>query len=265
MRTEKDSNLRPSGSKPDALSTELSVHDRFERIQFMANGDFIATSAISLKCTLLKQDDERIVTLFTRELGIISLIIKRIGKNDHNKRTLTSTLTRGQYILSPSKSELFYLVEGTIQDTYLPIRGDFEKLQAAGKIVAAITQTQWAGKPQPRLFDLLTSYLHALKESRVPKTLCLSFLLKLLKHEGLLPTFDLCHICHEELPLFFSETKLCCQKCAKDQKAPVSYEDLQILAILTHATRFEQLNELPISPLIISIIENSYNLFFQLS
>jgi DNA repair protein RecO len=228
----------------------------------MAKSDFIATSAITLKCTLLKQDDERIVTLFSRELGIISLIIKKIGKNDYNKRMLSSTLTRGQYILSSSKSDLFYLVEGSIQDSYLQIRDDLQKLQTAIKMAGIINQTQWPGKAQPTVFDLLTSYLHKLKSCFNPKTLELSFILKLLKHEGLLPPFDLCDLCHEALPVFFSETKLCCKNCAKIQDEPVSYEDLQVLAVLTHATKFNQLQELPISPLITLLIENYYRLFF---
>ncbi len=225
----------------------------------MSKGSFIATTAISLKCILLKQDDERIVTLFTRELGIVSLIVKRIGKDDHAKRMLTSTMTKGQYILAPGKTDLFRLMEGHVQDTYLPLREDFSKLQAAGKILGGIARTQWPGKPQPLLFELLASYLHALKENSAPKALSLSFLLKLLKHEGALPRFDLCHLCAERAPTFFSSGCLRCEKCALEREEPVTYEDLQVLAILTHATRFAQLEEIPISPLIISIVETLHN------
>ncbi|MBM3200883.1 MAG: DNA repair protein RecO [Chlamydiae bacterium] len=225
----------------------------------MTKQSFIATSGITLRTILLKEDDQRIVTLFTREMGIASFVAKKIDAKDQTKKILTSLLIKAEFVLSKTKSDLCKLIEGKIEDPYLHLRENLASLQAAGKMANAILLTQLPGRPQKKLFDLLAAYLQALKQFPYPETLLASFYLKLLRYEGLLPVFDECEMCHKNIPERFFEKRLCCKECALATAEKIEYEDLQVLAILTHATQFSQMQEIPLSGLVSKIAEELFS------
>jgi hypothetical protein len=53
-------------------------------------------------------------------------------------------------------------------------------------MATAILKSQWQGKGAPRLFQLFSLFLDYLPKSSQPSTLATIFLLKILKHEGIL-------------------------------------------------------------------------------
>jgi hypothetical protein len=128
------------------------------------------------------KDQERIITLFTRQHGLMSLIVKRIK----NYMMLTTPLCHAEFIYTKGRSELYRFQDGTVIDGLIQLRNHLRHLQAAGDMVQAILQSQLPGKPSPKLYELLLACLKALPEFPDPLSLTLAFRLKLLAHEGVI-------------------------------------------------------------------------------
>lgn len=221
--------------------------------------DPITTEGISLRCVLLKEDDSRIVTLFSADYGLISVIMKRIRKNDYQKRTLSTSLTKGEYVLLPGKKDLYRFSDGHVIDAHIPFRNDWKKLQASIAMGNAILSSQWQGKPARAIYQLFTSYLKALTKSYDEKLIELSFLLKLLKHEGFLPKLTHCQLCHENPITAFHQGEFTCNGCGQGQGIPLSEEDQQLFFILTEARTFSLFEDLSPSMELKNVTEELFN------
>ena len=189
--------------------------------------------AIVLKATPY-EDDGKILKLFTSESGVVSAIIKKLGRKASYFQTVTSPLARGEFHLTRRKSELYTLGDASLIDGHYEIRNHLDKLDAACTILRAILTSQYPEKASPELYLLTTTYLRKLKNFSHPDVLALSFQMKLLNFEGLFP-----------------ETK-------EDFGTPLSSNDWLILECLCHAKKFDMLQSLTIPA---SLNEKARDLF----
>ncbi len=148
------------------------------------------------------KENERIVTLFTENAGLISIIIKGITPKKSSYLTLATPFCRGEYVYIKSKSDLYRFYDGTILDDHLLLRLNLSHLKAAGNLTNALLHSQLPGKSSPLLYLLLKKYLQQVVHFENPVPLVCSFFLKLMKHEGVL------HL--EENPFFIPEEKELC-------------------------------------------------------
>ncbi len=142
--------------------------------------------AIVLKATKY-EDDGRILKIFTKEAGLVSVIVKKISKKGTYWQTLTSPLARGEFHLKQGNSALYTLSDASLTDPYLEIRENLDKLEAACTILRALLLSQHPEKASPALFHLTLVYLKKLKTFSTPALIALSFQMKLLNFEGLFP------------------------------------------------------------------------------
>ncbi len=177
--------------------------------------------AIVLKATPYEEDG-KILKLFTKEMGLVSAIVKKLTRKGTFWQNLTSPLTRCEFHLTRRSSELYTLSDGSIIDGHYEIRGNLNKLDAACTLLKALASSQYPEKPSPELYKLTTVYLNKIKKDPNPSILALSFQMKLLNHEGLFP------------------------ETAKDFGAPLTITEWQTLECLCHAKKFETLDLLTI-------------------
>lgn len=140
---------------------------------------------IVLKAISFKEND-RILTLYTPEQGVMSLYVRGLSKKKPTLTNLATPLCRGEYLFRKGRSDLHKFLDGSILDLHLSLRKSYHHLEVAGKILHTMHETQLPGKSSPALYALLASYLKKLGDAKYPETLSASFHLKLLKHEGLL-------------------------------------------------------------------------------
>lgn len=140
---------------------------------------------IAIKAIPFKEND-RILTLYTPEQGVMSLYVRDLSKKKPTLTNLATPLCRGEYLFRKERSDLHKFLDGSIFDLHLSLRKSYHHLEVAGKILQTIHETQLPGKSSPALYALLASYLKKLSDAKFPETLSASFHLKLLKHEGLL-------------------------------------------------------------------------------
>lgn len=132
------------------------------------------------------QERSRIITLFTTE-GMLKCLVKRGVRLD--RIALATPLTRGHYLLRARKSMLYELIDGTSLDAYLELRSSLARLHQAAYMGRALLHTQWPDKPVPLLYALFQQFLQVLvSDHREQTSWHIYFLIKLLKHEGLLPS-----------------------------------------------------------------------------
>ncbi len=146
------------------------------------------------------KDRQKIITLFTPNRGVISLIVKGITRKKNHLLTLTSPFTRAEYHFFIGRTDLYTFRDGTPLKTHQHLRSNLSHIASATDIAKALLASQLPGKPAPALYALTLAYLEHLSSFTDPTPLTTSYLLKLLKHDGLL--------CINHLPrTFTSEEK----------------------------------------------------------
>jgi DNA repair protein RecO (recombination protein O) len=141
--------------------------------------------AIVLDAIAFKEDD-CIVTIFSKERGLLKLFVKGKKTPLYLKNALCSPLTVGNFTFLSGKGELGHFLEGAIVEQFLEVRSHFEQLQTALRCLEAILRSQLPEKAAPSLYMLLLSFLEKLPFALCLETYFTAFLLKLLRHEGLL-------------------------------------------------------------------------------
>jgi DNA repair protein RecO (recombination protein O) len=130
------------------------------------------------------RDFDQIVTVFTENEGIMKFIAKR--GNVVKTGLKSSPLTRGEFVYTIGKSDLYTLRELSIKEHYLELRKNLGSLNTSCECLKAILETQMLHKPAPFLFKLLSAYLAKIHTFSNHDALESSFRLKILLHEGVL-------------------------------------------------------------------------------
>jgi DNA repair protein RecO (recombination protein O) len=160
------------------------------------------TEGIVLNAILYKEYD-RIITLFSSQLGLIKLFMKGTKKSHSLHSVLAAPFTIGEYYFSQGRGDLNRFQDGTLKTQNLRLRDSFECLQTASFMSDALLKSQWPGKPAPQLYYLFQNFLDKLPRIDQPRHLLPSFFLKLLRHEGLLHFSTTCSLCQTKLKEIF--------------------------------------------------------------
>jgi len=199
------------------------------------------------------QEHSRIATIFTPDHGLVKLMVK----GDRNTR-LTSPLTHVECVYTPKKNDLHNCREISIVDANLDLRTEMDLLDAACSMAKAVQRTQLPQKEAKTLFKLLNIYLQHLPKTTHPNLLLSSFLLKLLKHEGLLHFPSRCSVCDSVAPY------VCAGECFCESHAPppsiqLSDEEVETMTVLTHSRSMEHLLPIHVAPELQEKIETLFD------
>ena len=163
------------------------------------------------------QDYDQILTVYSLEEGLIKLIQKQARRQNHKKGSATA-LTHAEFVYAKGSSELFRCQEISLLNAYLSLRASLHVMRASCEIVDAVKQSQMLHQPSPILYQLLLLYLEKLPSMKNPYALSASFLLKVLRHEGICDLETLLEKVDEtEFPsihtLAFSKTFVALDQC----------------------------------------------------
>ncbi len=176
--------------------------------------------------TLNFRDYDQILTVFSKDFGLLKFIAK---KANASKRGLKcAPFLRGEFIFVQNQSELYSLRDVSIISQHLNLRNNLTCLSAACACCKAILDTQLLHKPSESLYALLIAYLEQFPLCADPRLLECSFLLKLLRHEGIL-----------DLSPFHHET--------------------EIIETLAFSRSFAQINQITIQESLHATIRKHYN------
>lgn len=141
------------------------------------------------------RDYDQIATLFSREEGVLPLLIKRAYGKSEGYGTKTAPFVKAEHLFSKGKGELFLSREISTICYHLELRATAAHLEAASQLARMVLHSQMPAKAAPELYDLFSYYLKAMGTFSAPAMLVASFRLKLLRHEGLFGVRPFCSVC----------------------------------------------------------------------
>src|SRR5216683_2554390 len=104
---------------------------------------------IVLRSTIHKEN-HRIITLFTQEAGLISLMVKSVKTPE--RLVLLTPFSQIEVFFRKKLSDLYLLKDGSLIADNLFLREKWDYLETAGKMAQIILHSQMPGKPSPLLY-----------------------------------------------------------------------------------------------------------------
>ena len=140
-----------------------------------------SSKAIVLRSAYLKEQ-QKILTLFSEQFGVISLVIQKRAKQAH---CLSEPFCEGEFFFWPGSSDLKKYHDGSILDLHLGLRNQLGYLKTASAMAKAISTSQMPEKASLPIYALFSSFLKQIPRFPLQETLLTCFYLKILRYEGL--------------------------------------------------------------------------------
>ncbi len=183
----------------------------------------------------------RILKIFTREHGLISLIISR-----RHSPLLSSSLSTAEFVYLKKTSELYKLIDLKILHHQFELRKNYNHIDAAAHIAKLLLESQLPGKKANLLYDLLQAYFRKIPSANDPNILVASFALKVLNHDGLIHLSSVCAKCKKPASIFYLGESLC-RSDAEEGGFLFTEEEWQTLLSLTYSQTFSDLEMITLS------------------
>jgi DNA repair protein RecO (recombination protein O) len=175
----------------------------------------IRTSAVVIRTADFK-DADRMLTLLTKDFGLMSARVKAAKKQTSKLFCSSSLFCCGEYEFYEKGG--YYGVRGCeITHSFQKISENYDAYSAACFIADAAGKVAQEEFPEPKLFVLVVNALYALETAAaLPDIAVCYFIQRLLYIEGLYPAIDECVFCGNKSVSYFSEEHggAVCTKCA---------------------------------------------------
>jgi DNA repair protein RecO len=158
----------------------------------------VKTRAIVLKTQDIKEND-KLVWVYTEELGKITLYVKGAKKSKSKLFTVTNSFSYSEVIVYKGKS-FYHLNEGSLIDSFNEVMDDLDSLLTASYFCELTDIAAVEEEKNENIFKLLVASFYLLKTKSIDKTLLArSYEFKLLNLTGFSLSLDKCTICNEKL------------------------------------------------------------------
>ncbi|MFD1736589.1 DNA repair protein RecO [Bacillus salitolerans] len=161
-------------------------------------------------------ETNKILTIFTRELGKIGVMARGAKKTNSRLSAISQLFTYGYFVYIPS-SGLGTLQQGESISNMKQIKSDISLTAYASYIVELTDKAVDDRKANPYLFELLHQSLHYINEGLDFEIVTMIFEIKMLQVIGLYPHLSSCISCKEieaKFSFSISEGGFICHKCA---------------------------------------------------
>ncbi len=164
---------------------------------------------------------DKILTVFTRERGLIKIFAKGVRKMESKNRSGVQTLSYNTFIVYPGKN-MYHLRRG--ENLYTPDYANMEQLNIH-RVLNLMTKLVPEDSAEQEVFDVLLKLLRTDFDAEKTNR----FMLLALRYFGYLPDLKTCSVCGEQLEkgaglsLNPVEMTSVCTKCAQTAQNPDSY------------------------------------------
>jgi DNA repair protein RecO (recombination protein O) len=178
----------------------------------------VKSPAIVLKSIKWK-DTSKIVTLFTREVGKISVIAKGARQAKSKYQGILESINLLEVVIYLSTTRKLQLLgQTTLEDTFQKIRVDYEKTGYAFALLELTDIFFKEGSIDAIYFDFLIILLSEVGKIADPRIVFWYYLIKLSSYLGFKPEFNYCSICNrsivsEEVGFSIREGSIICKNC----------------------------------------------------
>ena len=186
-------------------------------------------------------ESSKILKIFTRDLGLISVISKGCKKPKSPLHEGSNPLIYGIFDISYKEDGLSTLIGIDIKNNYKNIRMDVKDL--AKKMYAftiidismqVIPDKEIDDEEKKKIYDILISTLNKIDEGINPRVLLSIIMLKYLNFLGVLPNLDSCAFCGSNYNIVTMDARsfgFVCSECYTNEKI-VNEKSLKLLRML---------------------------------
>jgi DNA repair protein RecO (recombination protein O) len=209
--------------------------------------------------TLPFKDKQAILTLLSEEKGLISMIVKGIAPSRPQLTACTSPLCEAEFIYRQGSSDLLLCKDVSLLDPHLGLRKKYHFIELGSQFCKIILDTQLPGKPTQALYALVSSFLKQIPH--FPEALHHlkgAFLLKVLKHEGMLSTTLTCSICDRPQAFHIHGSHHFCSIHAPPCALHFSLEEWDIICQLAYVSSFTKLRHMTFPSSLLAKIESHF-------
>ena len=178
-------------------------------------------------------ESSKILNIYTKENGIISVISKGCRKLKSPLRSVSSRLIYGNFIISYKENGLSTLVSVDVLDSFKNIMTDITKISYATYILELAYQVAKQNSDE-QIFELLISCLKKINENFKADIITLILELKLLKYLGIDINVDSCANCGSKnniITLNVDKGGYICKDCHTNEHL-VSIKTVKIFRLL---------------------------------
>ncbi len=170
------------------------------------------------------KESDKILTIFSKEYGKFSAIAKGARKLESKFGAALDLLTLDELVFY-DKDGLKLLKEAHIINSFLALKRDYEKLDAALRCARLLNLLTKEGQIERRIFQLFETLLKGFEHTEELKLYALAFKLKFIKALGFAPQLGRCSSCGSTAagPYAFSLEKggLMCPSCKSVKDTPI--------------------------------------------
>ncbi len=213
----------------------------------MSQQSLFKTRAVIIKTQDFKEND-KLVWIYTEELGKITVIVKGAKKSKSRFLSLTLPLCYGEYMIYKGKS-LYNLQEGRILNSFQSLLDNLDKLTYSTYLCELIDIACEPDEVNKYLFKDLVETLYLLNTDALDYELLLrAFELRLLRSTGYNLNLETCSICGRKINasnyISLSNYGGVCDQCPKEHGIHVSKGSYNVLKFLKnfHMSKLYRLN-----------------------
>lgn len=177
-------------------------------------------------------ESSKILNLYTKELGIISIISKGCRRIKSNLRSVSSKLTYGNFIISYKENGLSTLISVDILDNFKNILTDIKNISYSTYILELASQVAKQNDNED-VFNLLISSLKKINEGLDASIITLILEVKYLKYLGIDISIDGCSNCGSSkniITLNSEKGGYICRECYTNEKI-VSEKTIKVMRL----------------------------------
>ncbi|MGI6083984.1 MAG: DNA repair protein RecO [Acetivibrionales bacterium] len=163
-------------------------------------------------------DSDKMLTIITEDLGIISVLARNAKKNGSRASYGTQVLTYGEYVFYRGRTR-FILNSCDILTNFYDLATDLTRFAHAAHMLEMAGDSAQDISLSSRILSLLIYGLQALKKGRTPLLVSSAFAIKLMQITGYPPHVCSCASCNtidiDQIYFSFKHSGFICEECSK--------------------------------------------------
>lgn len=196
---------------------------------------------VKIKAIVIKsadyKDKDKVVTLFSAELGLISVILKNCKGSSYKLKFAYNPFSFAEFEII-KKDEIFFVKTATLIESFFELTEDYNKYLMANNILELLLKTNKTLEPNGILFiNTLKAFNELTNTEGINyKVLIIKYILGTIKVNGFKLNFNNCSVC--ELPfinkvyLNLENGSLECGSCKSEYSVLVEREVFNLLKLI---------------------------------